>query len=125
MQAADALKRSYGERDIDLDTAHVFVQTRDARHAGKPVLDVKDAFHTAPQEAGIEDFTWHDFRHDYASRLVMAGVSLRACRGVVGPQGAADGDAVRISPWLPLRRGNWTPSVHVAMGVSGGRGVAR
>ena len=29
-QAADALKRSYGERDIDLDTAHVFVQTRDA-----------------------------------------------------------------------------------------------
>ena len=43
-----------------------------------PVLDVKHAFHTALEEAGIEDFTWHDFRHGYASRLVMAGVSLRA-----------------------------------------------
>jgi site-specific recombinase XerD len=29
-------------------------------------------------QAGSGNFTWHDFRHDYASRLVMAGVSLRA-----------------------------------------------
>jgi hypothetical protein len=74
----------YAERDIALDSAHVFVHARDARHAGNPVLDVKNAFHTALEEAGIEDFTWHDFRHDYASRLVMAGVSLRAVAELLG-----------------------------------------
>jgi site-specific recombinase XerD len=63
------------------------VHARDARHAGKPVLDVKNAFHTALEEAGIKDFTWHDFRHDYASRLVMAGVSLRAVAELLGHKG--------------------------------------
>jgi len=48
---------------------------------------VKNAFHTALEEAGVENFTWHDFRHDYASRLVMAGVSLRAVAELLGHKG--------------------------------------
>ena len=85
--AHETLKRLYAERDIALNNAHIFVHPRGARHAGRPVLDVKNAFHTALEEAGIKDFTWHDFRHDYASRLVMAGVSLRAVAELLGHKG--------------------------------------
>jgi integrase len=62
------LRRLYAERDADLDSPYIFVHPRVTRQAGKPVLDVKTAFHTALNEADIADFTWHDFRHDYASR---------------------------------------------------------
>jgi len=81
------LKRLYAERDPELDSPYIFVHPQDSRHAGKAVLDVKTAFHTALKDAGIVDFTWHDFRHDYASRLVMAGVSLRAVAELLGHKG--------------------------------------
>jgi len=81
------LKRLYAERNLEHERPYVFVHAHDARHAGRPVLDVKNAFHTALEEAGIESFTWHDFRHDYASRLVMAGVSLRAVAELLGHKG--------------------------------------
>jgi site-specific recombinase XerD len=37
-----------------------------------------------PRSAKIHDFTWHDFLHDFAFRLVMAGVSLRAVAELLG-----------------------------------------
>ena len=85
--AHEIMKRLYAARDEELASPYIFVHPRGTRHTGKPVLDVKNAFGTALEEAGIRNFTWHDFRHDYASRLVMAGVSLRAVAELLGHKG--------------------------------------
>jgi integrase len=38
----------------------------------------------AVREAKIEDFTWHDLRHTFASRLVMARVEIRTVQELMG-----------------------------------------
>lgn len=41
-----------------------------------PVTDLKKAWYALLKEAEIENFRWHDMRHDFASQLVMHGVNL-------------------------------------------------
>jgi len=73
-----------------------FVFAHAAGHkAGEPVRDVKNAFHTALESAGIKDFTWHDLRHTFASWLIMKGASLARRRGTARPSRSARGDALR------------------------------
>jgi integrase len=58
----------------------VFQATRyDAR-----LKDPKKWFESCVAEAKITDFHWHDLRHTFISRLVMAGVSLPIVQKLAG-----------------------------------------
>jgi integrase len=61
----------------DEEEGRVFTGAR-----GQPLKKPRHWWDQVLEEAGIEDFHWHDLRHTFASRLVMAGVDLRTvpCR---------------------------------------------
>ncbi|WP_247258102.1 site-specific integrase [Pseudomonas moorei] len=52
--------------------------------AGGRLEDVKSAWLNLLERAKIEGFRWHDMRHDFATRLVMAGVPLNTVRDLLG-----------------------------------------
>lgn len=51
---------------------------------GKPYRDISTAFNSAVKRARIQDFTFHDLRHTFASRLVMRGVDLTTVKELMG-----------------------------------------
>jgi integrase len=57
---------------------------RSSPNAGEPVMDIKNGFHAGLELAEIQDFTWHDLRHTFASWLMMRGASLRSVAELLG-----------------------------------------
>lgn len=76
---AEALATLQGWKDQASGTGYIFPGEDD-----KPMTDVKTAWLELLKNAGIVGFRWHDMRHDFASRLVMAGVPLNTVRDLLG-----------------------------------------
>jgi integrase len=51
---------------------------------GERVLGPRHWFDDAIKKSGIKDFTWHDLRHTFGSRLAMPGVPLRHIADLMG-----------------------------------------
>jgi integrase len=51
---------------------------------GEPYRSIRTGFEHAVQRARIKDFHFHDLRHTFASRLVMAGVDIRTVQELMG-----------------------------------------
>lgn len=52
--------------------------------SGKPNDNFERLWRAALEGSGLEDFRFHDLRHTFASRLVMAGVDLPVLRELLG-----------------------------------------
>jgi integrase len=72
-RAYTVLKQLHKQRR---DSPYVFVSPQ----TGGQLTDVKGAFNSIIEAANIKDFRFHDLRHTFASRLVMAGVDLNTVR---------------------------------------------
>ena len=52
--------------------------------SGEALDNVRKSWGTLLKDAKIENFRWHDMRHDFASQLVMKGVDLNTVRELMG-----------------------------------------
>jgi len=53
-------------------------------YRNKPLKDIRTAFTNACKRAGIKNVTFHDLRHTFATRLVLAGIDLATVSKLLG-----------------------------------------
>jgi len=75
----DALYKTLRSMGQQLGNQYVF-----SDNTGNSYRDIKKGFSAALRRAGIQDFRFHDLRHTFASRLVMAGVDIRTVQELLG-----------------------------------------
>lgn len=83
-----AASKSGKSRHVPLNKEAMAVLTQWKRQQPEgrlfPVRSFKTAWGALMQGAKIDGFRWHDMRHDFASKLVMAGVDLNTVRELLG-----------------------------------------
>lgn len=84
-----AAAKSGKTRHVPLNTEAASVLKQWMRQNGGegrlfPFYDFKTAWTALLDAAKIEGFRWHDLRHTFASKLVMAGVDLNTVRELMG-----------------------------------------
>lgn len=84
-----AAAKSATSRHVPLNKEAVAILTRWQRQTGGEgrlfnVRDVKTAWLALMKAAAVEGFNFHDLRHSFASKLVMAGVDLNTVRELLG-----------------------------------------
>jgi integrase len=67
-------------REVAGDVEYVFVNP----DTGTRYTEVKRSFASACREAGISDFTFHDLRHTFGTRLADAGVDIVKIKELMG-----------------------------------------
>lgn len=75
-EAFEVLKKWYDQRSGD---EFIF-----PNKIGEQINNVKRSWTTILRLADIKNFRWHDLRHHFASKLVMAGVDLNTVRELLG-----------------------------------------
>ena len=63
-----------------LDGGYVFCRPQD----GEAIQSIRTGFKGALRRGGIEDYRFHDTRHEFASALAMAGGDLNTIRELLG-----------------------------------------
>ncbi len=70
----------------------------------KPICNIKTAWRAAIRRAGIRYYRFHDFRHCFNSRLMLAGVQVEIRRAIMGHSSGEDINAVYTHVELPAKR---------------------
>jgi len=78
-EALSILKDWKKQRKIESIAGYVFSDSN-----GQPFSTIRTSWENILDKAKIHNFRWHDLRHSFASKLVMADVSLNTVRELLG-----------------------------------------
>lgn len=98
LKTATEIVKFIRESDVSLEKAELIELLADARikkgskairkseitTQGRPLHRIEKGFNAAVKRAGIEDFTFHDLRHRFASQMIMRGASLKEVQEILG-----------------------------------------